>query len=217
MGPRQQINDFAQNQFLRMSSRLKHLGDLFNPSRAGFRGGGTADLSNVIGKSAADLRLRKERGISLLAINRDKQVIREDVRDVQLRAGDMLVFHSIWTDLAQAPAATRGGDRLSDRRAAPAQFKIAMAIFALTILIALTSKLPVALTLMTGVAGMLLTGVLRMDEAYASINWKTVFMMAGRSRRMGDGPSGAAAWWPAHHRQAAHRHPGGCWRWRWHC
>ncbi|MFB5205315.1 hypothetical protein, partial [Stenotrophomonas sp. 3diitr2024] len=32
----------------------------------------------------------------------DKQVIREDVRDVQLRAGDMLVFHSIWTDLAQA-------------------------------------------------------------------------------------------------------------------
>jgi uncharacterized protein YjlB len=29
-------------------------------------------------------------------------VIREDVRDVQLRAGDMLVFHSIWTDLAQA-------------------------------------------------------------------------------------------------------------------
>jgi len=61
----------------------------------------------------------------------------------------------------------------------PHKFKIAMTIFAITILIALTSKLPVSLTLMTGVAGMLVTGVLRMDEAYASINWKTVFLMAG--------------------------------------
>jgi hypothetical protein len=59
MGPRQQISDFAQNQFLRMSSRLKHLGDLFNPSRAGISEAVVPPTSNVIGKSAADLRLRK--------------------------------------------------------------------------------------------------------------------------------------------------------------
>jgi di/tricarboxylate transporter len=201
MGPRQQISDFAQNQFLRMSSRLKHLGDLFNPSRAGISEAVVPPTSNVIGKSAADLRLRKERGISLLAINRDKQVIREDVRDVQLRAGDMLVFHSIWTDLAQA-AKSRDFVVVTDYPTGeqrPHKFKIAMAIFALTILIALTSKLPVALTLMTGVAGMLLTGVLRMDEAYASINWKTVFMMAGLiPLGWAMDSSGAAAWVAGH-------------------
>ncbi len=201
MGPREQINDFAQNQFLRMSSRLKHLGDLFNPSRAGISEAVVPPTSNVIGKSAADLRLRKERGISLLAINRDKQVIREDVRDVQLRAGDMLVFHSIWTDLAQA-AKSRDFVVVTDYPTGeqrPHKFKIAMAIFALTILIALTSKLPVALTLMTGVAGMLLTGVLRMDEAYASINWKTVFMMAGLiPLGWAMDSSGAAAWVAGH-------------------
>ena len=201
MGPRQQVADFAQNQFLRMSSRLKHLGDLFNPSRAGISEAVVPPTSNVIGKSAADLRLRKERGISLLAINRDKQVIREDVRDVQLRAGDMLVFHSIWTDLAQA-ARSRDFVVVTDYPTGeqrPHKFKIAMAIFALTILIALTSKLPVALTLMTGVAGMLLTGVLRMDEAYASINWKTVFMMAGLiPLGWAMDSSGAAAWVAGH-------------------
>ena len=201
MGPREQINDFAQNQFLRMSSRLKHLGDLFNPSRAGISEAVVPPTSNVIGKSAADLRLRKERGISLLAINRDKQVIREDARDVQLRAGDMLVFHSIWTDLAQA-AKSRDFVVVTDYPTGeqrPHKFKIAMAIFALTILIALTSKLPVALTLMTGVAGMLLTGVLRMDEAYASINWKTVFMMAGLiPLGWAMDSSGAAAWVAGH-------------------
>ena len=31
---------------------------------------------------------------------------------------------------------------------------------------------------MTGVAGMLVAGVLHIDEAYAAINWKTVFLVA---------------------------------------
>ncbi|MBW8773793.1 MAG: SLC13 family permease [Stenotrophomonas sp.] len=201
MGPREQINDFAQNQFLRMSSRLKHLGDLFNPSRAGISEAVVPPTSNVIGKSAADLRLRKERGISLLAINRDKQVIREDVRDVQLRAGDMLVFHSIWTDLASAAASKdlvvvtdypKGEQR-------PHKLKIALAIFALAMLLALSSRLPVSIALMTGVAGMLIAGVINIDEAYSAINWKTVFLMACLiPLGWAMDSSGAAAWIAGH-------------------
>src|SRR5690606_35558616 len=99
MGDKRQVADFAQNQFLRMSSRLKNLGDLFNPARAGISEAVIPPTSKLIGKTAGELRLRKERGISLLAINRDKQVIREDVRNMPLRTGDMLVFHSIWQDL----------------------------------------------------------------------------------------------------------------------
>ncbi len=201
MGSRQQVADFAQNHFLRLSSRLKNLGDLFNPARAGISEAVVPPTSNVIGKSAAELRLRKERGMSLLAINRDNKVIREDVRNVKLRPGDMLVFHSIWTDLAQA-AKSRDFVVVTDYpkgEQRPHKFKIAMVIFALTILLALSSKIPVALTLMTGVAGMLLTGVLRMDEAYASINWKTVFMMAGLiPLGWAMDSSGAAAWIAGH-------------------
>ncbi|HYG04863.1 MAG TPA: SLC13 family permease [Stenotrophomonas sp.] len=201
MGARQHVADFAQNQFLRMSSRLRHLGDLFNPSRAGISEALIPPNSRFIGKSAGELRLRKQSGISLLAINRDKQVIREDVRQEKLRAGDMLVFHSIWQDLGQA-AETRDFVVVTDYpkgEQRPHKFKIAMAIFAVTILIALTSKLPVSLTLMTGVAGMLITGVLRMDEAYASINWKTVFLMAGLiPLGWAMDSSGTAAWVAGH-------------------
>ncbi|KRG37430.1 potassium transporter TrkA [Stenotrophomonas pictorum JCM 9942] len=201
MGPKQQVADFAQNQFLRMSSRLRNLGDLFNPARAGISEAVIPSTSKLIGKTAGELRLRKERGISLLAINRDKQVIREDVRNVALRNGDMLVFHSIWQDLAAA-AESRDFVVVTDYpkgEQRPHKFKIAMAIFALTIIIALTSKLPVALTLLTGVAGMLLTGVLRMEEAYASINWKTIFMMAGLiPLGWAMDSSGAAAWIAGH-------------------
>ena len=201
MGSRQDVQDFAQNQFLRLSSRLRHFGDLFNPSRAGISEAVIPPTSKYIGKTAADLRLRKQSGISLLAINRDKKVLRDDVRKEPLRAGDMLVFHSIWQDLAVA-AESRDFVVVTDYpkgEQRPHKFKIAMSIFAITILIALTSKLPVSLTLMTGVAGMLLTGVLRMDEAYASINWKTVFLMAGLiPLGWAMDSSGAAAWIAGH-------------------
>ena len=74
------------------------------------------------------MQLRKQHGISLLAINRDKEVLREDVRNVPLRAGDMLVLHSIWQDLAQA-ASNRDFVVVTDYpkgEQRPHKFKIAM-------------------------------------------------------------------------------------------
>src|SRR3546814_666439 len=131
----------------------------------------------------------------------DLDVLRENARNVPLRAGDMLVLHSIWQDLAQT-AASRDFVIVTDypkgeRR--PHKFKIAMAIFAVTMLIALSSKIPTSIALMAGVAGMLVSGVLKMDEAYSAINWKTVFLMACLiPLGWAMDSSGAAAWVAGH-------------------
>ncbi|MBS0458853.1 MAG: SLC13 family permease [Proteobacteria bacterium] len=180
MGQRDAISDFAQKNFLRMSSRLRALADLFNPSRAGISEAVVPPNSTFIGQPSSKLRLRKQHGLSLLAINRDKQVLRDDVRNLPIRAGDMLVLHSIWSDLADAAKSNDFvvvTDYPKDEQR-PHKFKIAMAIFALSMLLALSSRIPTSIALMTGVAGMLVAGVLKMDEAYAAINWKTVFLMA---------------------------------------
>jgi di/tricarboxylate transporter len=42
----------------------------------------------------------------------------------------------------------------------------------------LFTDLRLAVAMMTGAVGMLLAGVLNMDEAYGAINWKTIFVMA---------------------------------------
>jgi di/tricarboxylate transporter len=52
MGPKQQVTDFAQNNFLRISSRLRAFGDLFNPSRAGISEAVVPPTSGFIGKTA---------------------------------------------------------------------------------------------------------------------------------------------------------------------
>ncbi|MEJ7745729.1 MAG: SLC13 family permease [Luteimonas sp.] len=197
MGPKDQVNDFAQNQFLRLSTRLREFGDLFNPSRAGISEAVVPPTSKFIGKNSAELQLRKQHNISLLAVNRDKQVLRDNVRQLPLRAGDMLVLHSIWTDLGEA-ASSKDFVVVTDfpkGEQRPHKFKIAMTIFAVTMLLALSSRIPVPIALMTGVAGMLVAGVLNMDEAYASINWKTVFLMACLiPLGWAMDSSGAAAW-----------------------
>lgn len=201
MGPRQSIVDFAQNRFLRMSARLREFADLFNPARAGISEAVIPPTSTWIGKTATQLQLRRRLNLRLLAINRDKQVLREDVRELPLRAGDLLVLHSIWTDLAQS-AGGRDFVPVTDYPKAeqrPHKFKIAMTIFGITMAIALSSRIPASVALMTGVAGMLVTGVLKMDEAYAAINWKTVFLMACLiPLGWAMDSSGAAAWVAGH-------------------
>ena len=72
-------------------------------------------------------------------------MIAEDVRNVKLRAGDMLVLH-IWTDLAEA-ARNRAFVVSTDYPKAeqrPHKFRVAMVIFfAITILVALSSRIPI--------------------------------------------------------------------------
>ena len=201
MGDKQAVGDFAQNNFLRMSTRLRNFADLFNPSRAGISEAVVPPTSKFLGKNAGDLGLRKNLGLSLLAVNRDKQVLREDLRNVTLRAGDMLVLHSIWTDLAEAAESKdlvvvtdypKGEQR-------PHKLRIALVIFAVAMLLALSSRLPVSIALMTGVAGMLIAGVLHIEEAYAAINWRTVFLMACLiPLGWAMDSSGAAAWVAGH-------------------
>ena len=201
MGAKQAIAEFADHRFLRLGARLREFADLFNPSLAGISEAVIPPTSTWIGKTASELQLRKRYNLRLLAINRDKQVIRDDVRETRFRAGDLLVLHSVWIDLGQATAA-RDFVPVTDYPKAeqrPHKFKIAMTIFAITMLLALSSRISASVALMTGVAGMLVTGVLKMDEAYAAINWKTVFLMACLiPLGWAMDKSGAAAWVAAH-------------------
>jgi di/tricarboxylate transporter len=180
MGPREAIQDYAQKNLLRMSARLRNFADLFNPSRSGISEAVLPPTSTFIGKSQAQLQLRKRFGISLLAINRDNQVWREDVRRMPLKAGDMLVFHSIWTDLAQA-SESRDFVVVTDYpkgEQRPHKLWWAIGVFVAAMSLALTTLVPVPIALMAGAAAMMLAGVLNMDEAYAAVSWKTVFLMA---------------------------------------
>jgi di/tricarboxylate transporter len=180
MGPREDVTDYAQNNMLRLQARLRNFADLFNPSRAGISEAVIPPNSQLIGRTLEELHLRKRLGISVLAINRGSEVFREEIRNMQLRAGDMLVFHSFWRELGMA-ASRKDFVVVTDypkEEQRPHKLGHALFAFALALGLALSGEVAVPVALMTGVVGMLLMGVINMDEAYASINWKAVFIMA---------------------------------------
>jgi di/tricarboxylate transporter len=180
MGKREAVQEYAQNNSLRLSMRLRHFADLFDPDRAGISEAVIPPTSHFIGRSTGDLQLRRRFGISVLAINRDKEIFNRDLREIPLRAGDMLVFHSIWTDLVRA-GQNRDYVVVTDYpkdEQRPHKRLLALGIFGLCMMLALTTLLPVSIALMAGAMAMILGGVLNMDEAYAAISWKTVFLMA---------------------------------------
>ena len=98
--------------------------------------------------------------MSLLAINRDGEIWREDIRHMPIKSGDMLVFHSIWQNLAQA-SEDRDFVVVTDypkEQQRPHKLWMALAVFAVALGLALSAELPVPLALMTGAVGMLVFG-----------------------------------------------------------
>lgn len=180
LGKREAVAEFANNQLCQVQTRLRNFADLFNPSRAGIAEAVIPPSSRWIKKAVGELRLRKTHGISVLAVNRGEQVFREDVRQVALRAGDTLVLHGFWRDLAQTAEShdfVVVTDYPKDEQR-PSKIWHATAFFALAMGLGLFTDLKLSIAMLVGAVGMLLTGVLNMDEAYGAINWKTIFTLA---------------------------------------
>jgi len=180
MGTREQVGNFALDNKLRLQPRLRSFGTLFDPGRAGISEVVIPPGSNLVGKTIADARLRSRFGISVLAVNRGDEIVREKLREEKLKVGDCLVSHSTWRDLASV-ARDRDFIVATDvprEEARPQKVLHALAFFLLAMALILFTDFSLSVALLTGAIGMVLSGVLSMDEAYGAVSWKTVFLMA---------------------------------------
>src|SRR5690625_5682758 len=71
----------------------------------------------------------------------------------------------------------------------------AVVFFALSLFLVLFSDFQLSVALMVGAIGMVLSGVVRVDEADRAVSWKTVLLMAGLiPLGMAMEVTGTAAW-----------------------
>jgi di/tricarboxylate transporter len=180
MGSRDEVGRFALDYHCRLQPRVKTFGGLFNPSRAGISEIVIPPGSKMIGQSIGEARLRKRYGISVLAVNRRGNIINEDVREQILEAGDCLVSHSTWRDLSELQTERKFivATDIPKEEQRPHKVGQALAFFALSIGMIIFTDFRLSIALLAGALGMILTNVLTIDEAYNSVSWKTVFLVA---------------------------------------
>jgi di/tricarboxylate transporter len=180
MGSRDIVGRFALDYHCRLQPRVKTFGGLFNPSRAGISEVVIPPGSKMIGQSIGEARLRKRYGISVLAVNRRGNVINEDVREQVLEAGDCLVSHSTWRDLSELQTERKFivATDIPKEEQRPQKVAHALVFFGLSIGMIMFTDFRLSIALLVGALGMILTNVLSIDEAYNSVSWKTVFLVA---------------------------------------
>ena len=180
MGSRDEVGRFALDYHCRLQPRVKTFGGLFNPSRAGISEIVIPPGSKLIGQSIGEARLRKRYGISVLAVNRRGNIITEDVREQVLDTGDCLVSHSTWRDLSalQTERQFIVATDIPKEEQRPQKVGQALFFFALSIGMIIFTDFRLSIALLVGALGMILTHVLSIDEAYNSVSWKTVFLVA---------------------------------------
>ena len=194
------VQAFEENNKLRVSNNLEIFSDVLMPTKAGIAEIVIPPSSDLIGKSARDLWLRKTYGISCLAIRRGEETIREGegVRDLALQSGDTLVVHTEWSSLARLKTNRNFviiTTEYPHEELRPAKEPFALLFFAIALGLILFSDLRLSISLLVGAIGMILSGVLSIDEAYEAISWKTVFLLASLiPLGMAVETSGTAAW-----------------------
>ena len=180
MGTRDIVGQFALDYHCRLQPRVKTFGGLFNPTRAGISEVVIPPGSKMIGQSVGSARLRKRYGINVLAVNRRGKIINEDVRDQVLEPGDCLVSHSTWRDLSEVKRDRKFivATDIPKEEQRPHKVAHALVFFALSIGMIIFTDFRLSIALFAGALGMILTNVITIDDAYNSVSWKTVFLVA---------------------------------------
>ncbi len=138
--------------------------------------------SHIIGHTAKDWHFRMTYGLSLLSIIRAGQAITNKVATVPIQSGDMLMCHTRWEYLTRLEKDRDFVIVTTDyprEQQEPYKLALALSFFALAIGMIIFTNIILPVALMTGAVGMIMFGVLTMDEAYKAVSWKTVFLLAG--------------------------------------
>lgn len=156
------------------------LGDLEDES-AHFVEATLAPRSTMVGRSLQSIQFRDRYGFTALAIRRQGEVITERLSRARLQFGDSLLLQGPRHRMA---VLNEHNDFLvlepiAIPRRRRQKMPIAIGLMVLVIGLVLFAGIHISTAMVIGAVAMVLTGCLTMDDAYESIDWRTVFLVAG--------------------------------------
>jgi di/tricarboxylate transporter len=139
-----------------------------------------APRSELIGKSLRETHFWEQFQVNPLAIYRSDQAFYSGLSDFKLRSGDSILLQGTWErfNILQERHnfifTTPVNEVLKPQKALIGGIWLAVALIMIIVF-----KIQLSVCLMTGAFGMILCRVLTIDEAYRSVDWRTIFLLAG--------------------------------------
>ena len=177
------LDHFISKFDLKRRDELRTFAEALSSTKAGIAEVVIPPRSKLIGKSARDVWMRKRYGIAMVGLHRDGETMHEgeDIRNMPFHSGDTLVVHTTWETLMQLEKDSNFVVITTEyprEELRPQKVVWAGIFFAIALSMVLFTDIRLSIALLTGAIGMVLSGVLNIDEAYEAVSWKTVFLLA---------------------------------------
>ena len=142
--------------------------------------------SKLINKQVKESNFRQLYNVNILGLRRKGDYILQNIKDVKLQPGDLLLVQGKWKDIEQLTFETSEwvvvGQPMENALKVPRDHKAPTAalIMILMILAMVFNIVPTVISAMIAAILMILSGCFRnVEAAYKSINWQSIFLFAG--------------------------------------
>jgi di/tricarboxylate transporter len=138
--------------------------------------------ASIIGKSLTDINFRAKYGLTTVALWREGRSYRTDVGKFPLQVGDALLMVGPVKNIQRLAnerdfMVLQSSHAYSPPNAQKARW--ALLITVAVLFAAITGLVPITEAMLAGAVAMALTGCLSMDDAYRSVEWSAIFLIAG--------------------------------------
>jgi di/tricarboxylate transporter len=180
LGEEARVRRFADDVRLQLLDASGRLAALRRSECAGFAELIIPPRSPIAGKTLRQMAMRKTYSVEPLVLLSGAREQRGDFSDQELSTGDAIIVFGKWEHIRAMGDNRRFVLTTPVEAVAPGEARPVAAVvcFALALGLAL-SGVRLSVGLLTGAIGMVLLGVITMDEAYRAIDWRTVFLLAG--------------------------------------
>ena len=191
-GSRQSVNQFGETFALRQLPRESVTEALLAESG---HAGILAEVlinedSRLLGRTLADVKLRSRFDVTALAIRRGDAILRDDLAQVPLAAGDTLLVQTPTDEILHLDeegylVLTEGPPELFDiiHDSEPPDIGVKallpVAVLAAAITIAALDIVPIYIAALGGIVTMVAAGGLSATRAYDAVSWNVIFLLAG--------------------------------------
>ena len=192
-GPFEKVNQFAKEQNLELTdTHVSEYVEGAEVEKLSVREIGIAEVllmpdSKLINKAVKDSGFRDKYSVDILGIQRKGEYILNDIKDIKMHAGDILLIQGTWDSIARMSQKQSQwvvlGQPLEEASKVTLDYKAPVAALIMVLMIAamvfdFIPIPPVAAVIIAGIL-MVLTGCFRnVEEAYKTINWESVVLIA---------------------------------------